>query len=219
MKKNFLLLSFFTSILFAQANPDIETLNQVSDAEIYGPEQALADINSGTLVYMGRAIFPGSDQNSTCAFKNAKAYVLYNNCMSSRREPPAMDIEVITYTGNAFKFYVENSSSSTKPISTMTRDEYDGTWSINLLFSTLPEGLTFQELKALKGRISSANGGCFVGKSNAATDRETKGICFGAHASKLPLWKPVSEKFWQEPTPEFYSTYKKMRKLVETVKF
>lgn len=235
MKKHLLILSFFTTILWAQTDKDIlnqlENINKMSDTKancptcnqetvstIYGPKEALDDINSGNLVFLGRAIFPGSDQNSTCAFKNDRAYVLYNNCMSSRKEPPAMDVEVLPYSGGAFKFYVENQKSQA-PISSMKRSEYDGSWSISYLPAVVPKDLSFLDLKKFKGTISTANGGCFTGGTMKAQDPTVVGSCFGKESSKVSAWRNSADDFWHNPSEDFYSTHKKLRKLHETTKF
>lgn len=234
MKKPFLILIFFSTILWAQTNSDVlnqlDKINEISDkpkapcptcdktSSVYGPADALKDINSGNLKFLGRDIFPGSDQNRTCAFKNDRAYVLYINCLGNRKEPVAMDIEVIPLTGGVFKFYVENSRKP-QPISSTNRSDYDGTWTMNYTPSMAPGNLTFASLRNYRGSVTAAKGGCYTGKANQAQSFDTKGACYGAASASLESWRSATEDFWKNPPEEFYSTHKKLRKLVETAKF
>jgi len=186
----------------------------------YTPQQALEDINSGKLTFMGRDLFPGSDQNRTCVYKSETAYILYNNCMSSKKEAPATDIEVISFNGGIMKFYVENGKIP-DPISTLDRSQYDSTWTVSYLESAVPGALNVNDLKRYKERFNTSQnkGGCYVGGSFQAQNMSQKGVCYGNLKDKAPNWIRSSETFWRNPGEEWNKTKKYLRKTVVDTKF
>jgi hypothetical protein len=185
--------------------------------EAYTPQDALRDINSGKLTFMGRDLFPGSDQNRTCVYKSDKAYILYYNCMSSKKEAPATDIEIISFDGGVIRFYVENGQNPA-PISTLPRSAYDSSWTVSLNPGPPPGSIGIAGLKAYKEKVNpSSSGGCSVGKAFGAQNMNTKGFCYGGY--KSPEWMPVAESFWKEPGEDWYAVKKYLRKTVLETKF
>lgn len=157
MKKLILLsLLLANSVAFAQSAKDVvkQLQSLQSDVKLDAvcetceaqqlalptPQQVIKDINSGKLTYLGRDLFPGNDQNKTCVYKSDTAYILYNNCMASKKECLATDIEIIPFNGGIVRFYIEN-NKNVGPISTIKRDSYDMNWSISSEAS-LPPGKT-----------------------------------------------------------------------------
>lgn len=187
--------------------------------DTYSPQNALADINSGDLKFIGRELMPGSGQNRTCIYQNAKVYVLYNNCMASRKEAPATDIEVISKQGGTVKFYVEIFDAG-KPMSKLSRDEYKkGTFSVAFTKTPPPGNLNVSKMvDYLKSNEINGNA-CFLGATFKAQDMNTKAACIGQLEDKVSDWAPSAESFWKNPPQEWYSTQSKLRKLVETTPF
>lgn len=183
----------------------------------YTPQDALRDINSGKLTFMGRDLFPGSDQNRTCVYKSDKAYILYNNCMSSKKEAPATDIEVISFDGGVIRFYVENGQNPA-PISTLPRSAYDSSWTVSFNPGPPPGSIGVAGLKAYKEKVNpSSSGGCSVGNAFGAQNMNTKGFCYGGY--KSPEWMPVAESFWKEPGDDWLKAKQLLRKTVVETKF
>jgi hypothetical protein len=189
------------------------------NVDTYSPQNALADINSGELKFVGRELMPGSGQNRTCVYQNAKVYVLYNNCMASRKEAQATDIEVISKQGGSMKFYVEIFDAG-KPMSKLSRDEYKkGTFSIVYTKTPAPGNLNISKMSDYIKSNEINGDACFIGESFKAQDMNTKSSCMGEVENKVSDWAPSAESFWKNPPQEWYSTQSKLRKLVETTPF
>lgn len=205
-----LILALVTSLPLWALTPD-------NGAELLNPTEALIDINSGKLVFMGREIFPGSGQNYTCVYRSETAYILYNNCMASKKESAATDIEVISFKGDIASFYVLNGKLTT-PVSTITRAEYDMSWRISVTGSpAVTDKLTVADLKKHKEIHTEVSGGCSIGSTFKAQDMTSKAFCFGG--VKNPTWIEAGEQFWKEPTEDWYTTLKYLRKVVVGTKF
>jgi hypothetical protein len=207
-----------TSFSYLHANEPLkEVFKRLSDETIecdlptegYGPSQALADINNGQLVFMGRDMFPGNGQNRTCVYKSKSAYILYNNCMANKSEASATDIEVISFNGGMARFYILNDK---KPISALKRSDYDVTWTVSYQETDPPGSLNMAQLKAYKERAEKASGGCFIGSVFKPQDMSTKAGCYGKVDS--PGWKQEAEQFWKDPGEEWYKTKKHLRQTV-----
>lgn len=190
------------------------------NSSMYSPQSALADINSGELKYVGRDLMPGSGQNRTCIFQNAKVYVLYNNCMSNRKEAPATDIEVISKTGGTVKFYVEMFNTGGKKMSKLTRDEYkNGTFSVSYTKTPPPGNLNVSKTKEFLKTNEINGNACFIGSTFKAHDLNQKAQCIGSLSDNTSEWAAPAESFWKNPPQDWYSTQAKLRKIVETVPF
>lgn len=186
---------------------------------VYTPQQALADINSGKLEFMGRELMPGSGQNRTCIYKSERAYILYGNCMANKKESHALDIEVIAFDGGKFSFYNESYNES-KPNSQAQRAEYDGTWTISYTPTPKPGNLNIKGIMDyMVAAQNSPDGACYIGKSAGAQDMTSKSSCFGKQASNLSSWGPAAESFWYRPDASWYETQLKLRRLVVATKF
>jgi hypothetical protein len=198
-----------------------EADNSLSEnLDTYSPQKALADINSGDLKFVGRELMPGSGQNRTCIYQNAKVYVLYNNCMSNKKEAPATDIEVISKQGGTMKFYVEMFDTAGKKMSQLGREEYkNGTFSVAYTKTPVPGNLNVSKMiNYLKSNEINGNA-CYIGSTFKAHDMNTKANCIGTVTDKLSDWAPSAESFWKNPPQEWYATQSKLRKLVETTPF
>lgn len=197
-----------------ETNPLSENL------ETYSPQNALADINSGDLKFIGRELMPGSGQNRTCIYQNAKVYVLYNNCMGNRKEAPATDIEVISKKGGSVKFYLELFDTGGKKMSKLTRDEYKkGTFSVVYTKTPVPGNLNVSKMVDYVKSNEINGNACFIGSTFKAQDMNSKATCIGGIEDKVSDWAPSAESFWKTPPQEWYTTQAKLRKLVETTPF
>lgn len=243
MKKLILCLPlFFTSLSFAQDQDYTQILKQLQkinskpvavDAECntcdadamaksVGPQNAVEQVFSGKLTFVGRDLFPGSDQNRTCVYKTDTAYVLYHNCMSSKKEAVATDIDIIDFNGGITHFYIENKESS--PISEMKRSNYSSTWTVDFKQSAPPGNLNMAGLKNYMDSHSAMNsksGACFVGGSFKAQDMSVLTQCYGPIKSSpvAQQWGEAADEFWREPGSKWYDALKLLRKTVVATKF
>lgn len=191
-----------------------------SEPSIVIPQEALSEINSGSLQFIGRDLFPGSDQNRTCVFKTDKAYVLYYNCMSSKKEAPATEIEVISFSGGITRYYVENLGASDK-ISKIPRTQYNGTFTVSYLPSPAPGSIGISGLKAYKGKYieGQTGGGCWIGSVGKAQDMSQQASCHGNLKPIQSQYISDTESFWRDPGSEWIPTLQKLRKHVESAKY
>nr|MBA2404524.1 hypothetical protein [Bdellovibrionales bacterium] len=118
--------------------------------------------------------------------------------------------------GNMLSFFVGNSETP-GPISATVRSQYDMTWRVSVLPSEpVSDKLTVADLKKFKEK-NSMTGGCSIGVTFKAQDMNSKPFCYGG--VKNPAWMAEAEKFWKEPTEEWYKTQKYLRKVIVETKF
>lgn len=182
--------------------------------QLYTPQEALNDINSSKLVFLGRDLFPGNDQNRTCVYKNEKAYVLYHNCMSNKKESSATDIEVISFNGGIVSFYIQNARGNT-PVSETDRADYTMTWRVSSQPSPSVGKMSVADLKEY--RKAHTNSGCFIGSTFKAQDMNSKVHCFKGFENNS--WATAGESFWREPGDEWMKTQKHLRDVVKGSNF
>ena len=187
-------------------------------AGVYGPEQALADINNGELTFVGRDLFQNYEERS-CVYKSATAFVIYHNCMADRREHPITNVEVIAFTGQSMRFFVENTEARPE-ISTLTRAAYDNTWSITFKQGpAIAAGASLADLKTHHARLEEDfSGSCWIGESGGAK-ANGQGKCMGSLASQQSGWAQSSESFWREPSAAWGTTKRMLRETVRTARF
>lgn len=212
----------------ATATPDPIALASDEDTSanpaILTPQSALAEINSGNLKFVGRDLMPGSDKNRSCIYQNDKVYVIYNNCMSSRSEAPATDIEVISKAnGGKMTFYLEifRDNGNKKPMSKMVRDEYkSGTFRLTYVNTpTPPKNMNVSQIKQYLSDSQDNRNACWMGSDFESANMNTKAQCLETPSTTYNNWAPSAESFWKNPPQEWYSTQSKLRKLVETTPF
>ena len=180
------------------------------------PQEAIKDINSGKLTFLGREKFPGSFQNYTCVYKSGRAYILYHNCMANKKESPTMDMEIISFEGDITSFYVENTKTDL-PVSERVRSQYDMSWRVSYTPSPPVGNMTVPEIMAFREKHDESSGGCFIGSTFKAQDMNSKVQCFGGGSASE--WSAAAESFWKEPGEDWYKTKKYIRSAVKLSKF
>lgn len=188
----------------------------VSEENPYTPQEAIKDINSGKLTFMGREKFPGSAQNYTCVYKSDRAYILYHNCMANKKESPTMDMEIISFEGDITSFYVENAKTDI-PVSERVRSQYDMSWRVSYTPSPPAGKMTIPEIMAFREKHDESSGGCFIGSTFKAKEMDSKVQCFSDGIS--PDWGTAAESFWKEPGEDWYKTKKYLRTVINDSKF
>lgn len=232
MKKIFILLSVIVSLPLLAVSPKdaVKQLENLKDpkpqvecasptedaAPLYTPTEAMKDIRAGKLVFLGRDLFPGSDQNRTCVYKSESAYILYNNCMGNKKESPATDIEVISFKGGIESFYILNKDAKV-PVSTMERSSYDMSWRVSVTPTPPAGNMNMAELKKFKEKYDPTSAGCTIGSTFKAQDMTSTVYCF--HGATDPRWVTEGEKFWKEPGDEWLKTKQYLRQVVLETKF
>jgi hypothetical protein len=214
--KIFLSFTLFAIPLYSLGFPDFNSLSSGPSIDCEegqvenSPQNIVKSLMNGKLTFMGRDLLPGSDQNRSCVFRNETAYVIYRNCMGSKREAPATSITVIPFNGGSVDFYIENSGRNNGAISSMTRSQYDSTWRVSLANTPPPGNLNMDGVKAyLQASVSMTRGGCFIGSTGEAQNLSSKGACFGGYQNRQ--WLSDAEAFWREPGSSWGQSLEKLR--------
>lgn len=202
-----------------KTGPACDVCEASNDKRLYTPLDAIKDINSGKLVYMGRTLMPGSGENLSCIYKSETAYIIYNNCMGSKKESSATDIEIISFEGGKSHFYIQN-KEHLAPVSTLTRSDYNMVWTVEYVESPPPGKLGLPELKKyLEKNEARLKGYCFIGATFKAQDMTQEAHCKGLDPAFMANWKEKTTAFWKEPGEEWYKAKKYLRKTTLETKY
>jgi hypothetical protein len=205
----------------AARGPDVICNTCEANSDL-SPRAAIEKIFDGKLTFLGRDLFPGADQNRSCVYKSDTAYILYHNCMSSKKEAPATSIDIIDFNGGITNFYIENAQQG--PISQMQRQDYSMTWTVSYKRSPAPGNIGIAALKSYIERHKNGydpRGGCYIGESFKAKDTSQAAKCYGT-TKDSPIaqqWSGLAENFWRDPGSRWYEALKHLRKTVVGTSF
>lgn len=201
------------------AEPVCETC-EASEVPALTPQEAIKAINSGKLVYIGRESLAGHDQNRSCIYKSDTAYIIYNNCMGSKKESQATEIEVLSFKGGMTRFYIENNKTP-GPVSNTKRADYDMVWSVDHVQTAAPGKLDLAGVKKFYAATADdyKKGSCFIGRTFGAQDMSSVASCRQMDDSVAAKWKSQAESFWRDPGEEWYAAKKYLRKTVLATKY
>lgn len=193
---------------------------EASQVPALTPQEAIKAINSGKLVYIGRESLAGHDQNRSCIYKSDTAYIIYNNCMGSKKESQATEIEVLSFKGGQTRFYIEN-NKTVGPISNVKRADYDMVWSVDYVQTPAPGKLDLAGVKKFYAATVDdyVKGSCFIGRTFGAQDMSSVANCRKMDTDVAHKWKSEAESFWREPGEEWYAAKKYLRKTVLATKY
>jgi hypothetical protein len=236
MKIIFYALVLATTSLYAQTAKDvvkqlnglqgINTLDPVcetcaaSQVPALTPQEAIKAINLGKLVYIGRELLAGHDQNRSCVYRSDTAYIIYHNCMGSKKESEATEIEVLSFKGGMTRFYIQN-NKTVGPVSNTKRADYDMVWTVDHVQTAAPGKFDLAGIKNFyAGTIDDyAKGSCFIGRTFGAQDMTSVANCRKMDTDVAAKWKSEAESFWKEPGEEWYAAKKYLRKTVLATKY
>lgn len=201
------------------ADPVCETCES-SQVPALTPQEAIKAIHSGKLVYIGRELFAGHDQNRSCVYKSDTAYIIYHNCMGSKKESEATEIEVLSFKGGMTRFYIQN-NKTVGPVSNTKRADYDMVWTVDHVQTAAPEKFDLAGVKKFYAETMDdyQKGSCFIGRTFGAQDMTSVANCRKMDPDVAAKWKSESERFWREPGEEWYATKKYLRKTILATKY
>lgn len=178
---------------------------------LYTADEALQDVLSGPLEYVGTGRWPGVDRSYSCAFRNERVLVVSAYC--TRKDAPALRIDVYSPGRGRLRLYAEASG----PISERERASY---FSFVASSEPPPEagapvgrpGLTmsFDELKRYEQkRYDAYLPACFAGEQN---DRPVEG-CLGPLEPQTRPWAATNRDFLTHASSDWYRVVRMMREL------
>ncbi len=180
--------------------------------KLYTPQDAIKDIKSGKLVFMGRDTFPKHALNKSCVYKSDRAYIIYNNCLSSKKESAQSTIDVISFDGDIVSFNIFNSGKiENQQYSMLSRSEYDFTWTVSSTKSSKPGNLNVNQLKTYI-KNSEYNKFCTIGSMGKAQDMSSKVYCEKGISDAS--WMAAGESFWKNPGSEWQQTLQYLKNAV-----
>jgi hypothetical protein len=161
--------------------------------------EALEDVASGPLVFVGTGDWFGNYSIHGCAYRNARVIVV--NVYCTMKEQPAFGLVVISPTRGHLYIYVEADAA----ISTLARTGYL-TFRVEaepvVLGDLVALDVTYADLRAWDERRYNAHvGACWTGDGTG---------CAKGFESRLDTWAPSANEFLAAPPQTFYQLTKDM---------
>ena len=178
---------------------------------LYSAQEALRDVLSGELAYVGAGRWPGVERSRACAFRNAR--VLIVNAYCTLNETQAFRIEVYSPEHGRIRIYAE----TTGVVSARRRADY---FTFMVESSPRPAAATglpqltlampYEELRRYEQqRYEAYLPGCFGGVQH---DRPIGG-CLGSLAPRHGEWATQNSTFLDHANDDWYRVIRQMRAL------
>lgn len=177
----------------------------------YSAEEALRDVLSGELEYIGTGRWPGVERARACAFRNGR--VLIVNAYCTPQETQAFRVEVYSPERGRVRIYAETHGV----VSARQRADYftftvesspppDAAAQLPALTLTMP----YDALRSYEQqRYNAYLPGCYGGEQN---ERPISG-CLGALAPRQDEWLALNQAFLARPNDDWYQLIRQMRTL------
>ncbi|HTL37627.1 MAG TPA: hypothetical protein VL326_31065 [Kofleriaceae bacterium] len=176
-----------------------------TDAPLYTYDEMFADIASGPLTYVGTGEWTGLFHVYSCAYRNAKVYVINIYCTKSY-EKKAFGIAVLSPTRGRAYLYAE----AEKPISGLKRADYF-TYRFEAEQNTTPPvslGFTYEQLHAWdEARYKQYASGCFAG---VEIKRPVNG-CMQKLSDFAQSWPEAHRAILANPPEHYYALVRDFR--------
>ena len=193
------------------------TLENNKTVKHYTPQQAVADINSGNLTFIGRGIINGNGKNSACIYKTERAYIVYNNCSGDKSEYRETDIRVISFNGGIEDIRMMMANPNPQyPNSKIPRSQYDYTWMVAVNPSP-PVAMNLNFAQINNYLIKNTDEGCVIGGIDINKISNPKVYCFKDQTD--PTWIKSGEDFWKNPGSAWLNAQQKLRETISNTKF
>jgi hypothetical protein len=188
--------------------PDLEPEPQ---GKLYSADEALRDVLSGELEYLGAGKWPGIERSRACVFRNRRVLVV--NVYCTRTETPAFRIDVYSPERGRVRIYAEAKGS----VSRRNRSDY-------FIFMTEgepppgPEAriaavaltMSYQELRSYEQQRDDALlPGCYGGEQH----QRNVGGCLGHLAPREGEWAARNRNFLEHANDDWYRVIQQMRLL------
>lgn len=183
----------------------------VPERGLYAADEALRDVLSGELEYIGTGKWPGVERSHSCAFRNQRVLVV--NAYCTLKETPAFRIDVYSPERGRVRIYVEANG----PVSRRDRSDYF----TFMAESEPPPGpaariaavaltMSYQALRSYEQqRYDAFLPGCFGGKQH----QRTQDGCLGALAPRKNQWAARNRSFLEHANDDWYRVIRQMRSL------
>ncbi len=182
---------------------------QPKPSGLYALDEAVADVLSGPLTYLGTGPWTGNQRFKACAYRNERVLVVDGYC--TIKEAKAFKVEVFSPTRGRVRLYAEAKA----PISTITRRHYftftGGSEPPPRARTRLPPvtlTMSFPELLAYdQRRYQAFPPSCFGG----VEVHKRQGGCLGELAGRRTEWAKTNQPFLKEPPAAWYRIISDLR--------
>ena len=180
---------------------------QVNATEAYTPQQAVDDVLSEHLTFVGRGILdPVLDDNGqpittgvaySCVYKNSRVYVLHHGCRPTAAAPLSVfSVTVFSRSGGSIEFYIEGATDN-YTLAGLGRGT-DQSW--KLTYNATPpitSEFTMQQFFDFNNGFDQlSHTYCMYGVTMARS--HTPGF-FCSRDFNSPEWSTQAQFFWQFP--------------------
>lgn len=185
----------------------------VIERDLYAADEALRDVLSGELEYIGTGRWPGVERSSACAFRNSRVLVV--NAYCTLTETPAFRIDVYSPVHGRVRIYGEANG----PISSRHRGEYftfvaesDAPPGSDARIAPVALTMSYQQLQSYEQqRYDAYLPGCFGGEQH----QRTIGGCLGTLAPRKAQWVARNRNFLEHANEDWYRVIRQMRALAQ----
>jgi hypothetical protein len=177
----------------------------------YSAQEALRDVLSGELEYIGTGRWPGVERSRACAFRNQRVVIV--NAYCTLDEVNAFRIDVYSPERGRVRIYVETSGA----VTARQRGDY-----FTFMVETSPPpnsaarlppltlAMPYEELRRYEQqRYEAFLPGCFGGRRN----EQPVGGCLGNLASRHDEWAAQNGAFLDRASDDWYRVIRQMRTL------
>jgi hypothetical protein len=174
-------------------------------------DEALRDVLSGELQYVGTGRWPGVERSYACLFRNERVLVV--NAYCTLKEPPAFRLDVYSPERGRVSIYAEARGE----VSKHDRANYF-TFTAASAPAPGPEtpvlpvtlAMPYQALQRHeRERYAAFLPSCFGGKRN----EQQEGACLGALAPQFNAWAARNHAFLEHASDDWYRLVRAMRAL------
>lgn len=169
---------------------------------LYAADEALRDVLSGPLSYLGTGKWPGIRRMYACAFRNERVFVVNVYCGITERQ--AFRLDVYSPTRGRVRIYAEtkglvSAHRRADYFTFMVESEPPPDPSVGL--PALALSLGFDALRAYEDRRYGAFlPTCYGGQELS----QPKGGCLGALVSSAPVWTDQNRAFLDRASEDWY---------------
>jgi hypothetical protein len=192
---------------------DVRKPGPATPRGLYSAEEALRDVLSGELAYIGTGRWPGVERSRACAFRNQRVVVV--NAYCTLNEAQAFRIDVYSPERGRVRIYAEANGA----VSARQRAQYFSFMvesgqptSSEARIPPLTLGMSYEALRQYEQRRYDAYlPGCFGGEQN---DRNVGG-CLGTLEPRHGEWAAQNRAFLERASDDWYRVIRQMRALAQ----
>ena len=182
-----------------------------AEGGLYAPDEALRDVLSGGLEYIGTGRWPGIERSRACAFRNQRVVIVNAYCTIT--ETQAFRLDVYSPERGRVRIYAEGRA----PLSAHSRPDYftfvvesEPPPARDARTAAIALTMSYQELQRYEQqRYDALLPGCYGGEKR---DQRVGG-CLGALAPHADRWAARNRTFFEHASSDWYRVIRELRAL------